>query len=439
LTIENARGLSPQDVTNLTQAVSKEAYRIRGSELMFELAQFVKDFLHKRNKPPDPRTSESFYETMVKNRLLEDQKRCEENLEKERKDREQLQNDILKRKEQLLRESRIRRNTTTSESSPRNSNSEDFRQEICDEHRRSETFFTLTGRKIQRGACLGHSMKGCINYSGIDLASGQLLYITEWSVKTADLEARGLKVESVIAEIEGKVTDLSKLRHKNLIAYEGVLCVKKKETLNILLVQEFLLGISLFSISGSLGWCPEGASLVAKGVLETLMFLHNHGVSHGNLLDSTVFMGSCGVIKLTDFSIVPFLQELINPGQLASADLPALGTLIESLIPTSGGLDMIDFITCCKSERTISSNDLLEHPFLSSMISNDHSQTPDDHNKVSMVPPRPVNLQMPFNDTSDESRLKKEFEMIGFIGKGAYGDVLKVSCLVTKQFLSFEF
>lgn len=360
----------------------------------------------------------------MKDKQEANQRKQEENLERERKIQEQLQNDILKRKEQLFRENRIRRNTA-SESSPRTSNSEDFRQEICDEHRRSESIYIpLTGRKIQRGACIGHSMKGCINYSGVDLATGELVYITEWTLKIAELEARGLKVDAIIEQIEGKVTDLGKLRHKHLIAYEGVLCLRKKEFLVILLVQEFLLGISLFSISGGLGWCVEGASMVAKGVLDALIFLHNNGVVHGNLLDSTVFMDGSGIIKLTDFSFVPFLQELMNPGQQASADLPALGTLIESLIPTPH-LEMRDFINRCKSERTISSNDLLDHPFLYSMVSNDHSQTPEEQKIVSMAPPRPA--QMPLIVSSDHSRLKTEFEMESFIGKGAYGDVLKVS------------
>lgn len=422
--IEEPRGLSTEDVASLTTTLAKEAYSRRGNESIFELSQCVKDFLHKRNKPPTARISESFYETMMKNKQISEERRLEEVLKKEREIQEQLQNDILKRKEQLLRENRARRNTT-SESSPRTSNSEDFRQEVCDEHRISESIYIpLTGRKIQRGACLGHSMKGCINYSGIDLASGQLVYITEWSFKVTDLEARGLKVDALIEEVERRVADLVKFRHKNLIAYEGVTCTRKKESLVILLFQEFLLGISLFSISGTIGWCPEGASMVAKGVLDGLIFLHNNGIVHGNILDSTVFMDNSGNIKLTDFSFVPFLQELMS-GQQSSKDFPAFGTLLESLIPTSP-LEMRNFINICKNEQFVNVLDLMEQPFLHPMVSNEHSQTPDDQKVLSMVPPRPVDIHMPFIVTSDSSRLESEFIEIGYIGKGAFGDVLKV-------------
>lgn len=395
--------------------------------MIFELCQVAETFLHDHSKPPEdvvkPPVNESFYDTMLKNKQKEK--------EQERRVQEQLKNDILKRKEQLLKESRVRR--TTSESSPCHlslSTLEDARSEVCDEHRFGETLYVpSTGRKIQKGACLGHSQKGCINYSGIDTVTGKLLYITEWSIKNAQLEARNLTAEEVFDIVEKKVDDLSKLRHKHLIGYECVLCVKKKDQVQIYLAQEFLLGISIFSISAGLGWCSEGASMVAKGVLEALIFLHNNGVSHGNLLDTTVFMDSYGSIRVTDFSIVPYLQELVS-GDQPIADLPSLGTLIETLMPTPH-VEMKDFINQCKSDRTLSGSDLLDHPFLFSI--NQHSKSPDQK-PMNLFPPaeRPqpsINVAAHFVEpliSSDTSRLKTEFETITNIGKGAYGDVLKV-------------
>lgn len=412
--------------------LNKEAYDLKGEVVIFELCQIVQGFLHEHNVAP--KVAESFYDTMLKNKQREDQKKQEEITEKERKIQEQLQNDIQKRREQLLKESRTRR-STVSESSPRHlssSNSEDMKNlvELCEEHRRSDTIhIPQSGRRFQQGACLGHSQKGCINYSGIDLTTGQLVYITEWSIKNSQLEAKNLQVDEVIEVIEKKVADLSMLRHKHLIGYECVLCVKKKDHLQILLVQEFLLGISIFSISGGLGWCSEGASMVAKGVLEALIFLHNNGVSHGNILDSTVFMDNSGNIRVTDFSLVPYLQELIG-GEQASADLPSLGTLIETLMPTPH-LEMRDFISRCKSERTLSGSDLLDHQFLYSMLANPHSHSPEEQKPISNFPPPAERHQLAINPpvpliASDHSRLQTEFETINFIGKGAYGDVLKV-------------
>lgn len=442
--LEDIKGLEDSDVVKLQNLISKEAYSLKGEVMIFELCQFIQGFLHEHNKPPKSKENvptESFYDTMLKNKQIQDQKKQDEINEKERKIQEQLQNDILKRREQLMKETRIRR-TTVSESSPRHlssSNSEDARNfyDVCEEHRKSEVIFIpSTGRKIQQGACLGHSQKSCINYSGIDLSTGKLVYITEWTIKTSRLEAKNLLVDDVIESVEKKVADLSKLRHKHLIGYECVLCVKRKDQLQIFLVQEFLLGISIFSISGGLGWGAEGASMVAKGVLEALIFLHNNGVSHGNLLDSTVFMDNSGNIRVTDFSVVPYLQELLS-GEQPSADLPSLGTLIESLMPTPH-VEMRDFINRCKSERTLSGSDLLDHPFLYSMLvtaMQPHSQSPEDQKPIANFPPpaeRPqqaISSLVPFSApliSSDHSRLQTEFETISFIGKGAYGDVLKV-------------
>jgi eukaryotic translation initiation factor 2-alpha kinase 4 len=437
LLLENPKGLKDADVARLNTQLSKEIYSLKGEVMIFELCQLVQIFLHEHNQPPKE-VNESFYDTMLKNKQIQDQKKQDELNEKERKLQEQFQNDILKRKEQLMRESRIRR-TTQSESSPRHlssSNSEDakYLQEVCDEHRGSETLYMpAAGRKIQQGACLGHSQKGCINFCGIDLSSGKLVYITEWSIKVSQIESHNLTADSFIDMVEKKVADLSKLRHKHIIGYECVCCIKKKDQVQVFLVQEFLLGISIISISGGLGWSSEGASIVAKGVLEALIFLHNNGVSHGNLLDSTVFMDSAGIIKVTDFSVVPFLQELVTGEQL-SADLPSLGTLIESLMPTPH-LEMRDFINRCKSERTLSGSDLLDHPFLYSMLLGPNLNSPDEHKAVqNFIPPadRPlstINVTPPFIApliSSDHSRLQTEFETINFIGKGAYGDVLKV-------------
>lgn len=394
----------------------------------------MQEFLHEHNKPSESevkRVSESFYDAMLKSRQLQ----TSELDERERKIQEKLQSEVNKRKEQLLRESRTRR-TTTSESSPRHlssNTSEDSRNfnEVCEDHRGSETiYFPSVGKKIQLGSCLGHSQKGCINYSGIDLTSGQLYYITEWTVRNSQLETKNLTPDTFIDLIESKINDVTKLRHKHLIYYECVMCAKKKDHLQIFIVQEFLQGISLSSISGGLGWSSESASMVAKSVLDSLIYLHNNGISHGNLLDTSVFMDSNGNIRVTDYCFVPFIEEMISTEKF-SPDLPALGALIESLMPTPT-LEMRDFISLCKSERTLSGSELVDHPFLFSTILDQNSHRSDDpRTKVnerphSMVVSQQVPLMPLSSITTNYSRVTQEFDVINFIGKGAYGDVLKV-------------
>lgn len=187
--------------------------------------------------------------------------------------------------------------------------------------------------------------------------------MTEWTIKYSQLEQKcgngghcywlaaepkcsgNHRVDDVIASIEKQVATLSQLRHKNLIQYECVLCIKRKEGLIVYLVQDFLLGTSLLSISSNLGWCIEGVRMVARGVLDALVFLHNKGVSYSHIMDSTVFMDNTGTLRCTDYSLVPNLLELVDGiGQRSmQGDLPAFGTLIESLM-ASHTYEMRDFI-----------------------------------------------------------------------------------------------
>lgn len=128
--------------------------------------------------------------------------------------RQQLRDEVLKRKEELKSENRIRRDTlrrSLSESSPthqhntsssENSDPNAYAMKTtseCMEHRRSDVLiFTTVGRKFTKGSCLGHSIKGCTTFSGIDTDSGQLVYITEWNFKYSLLEQRNIAVEDFV-------------------------------------------------------------------------------------------------------------------------------------------------------------------------------------------------------------------------------------------------
>lgn len=243
-------------------------------------------------------------------------------------------------------------------------------------------------------------------------------------------KCNGHSIEDIIQSIEKQVLSLSQLSHKNLISYECVLCMKKKEGLVLYLVQDFVLGTSVNSITGFLGWCIEGASIVARGVLDALIYLHNRGVSHNNLYDSTVFMDNSGSIRITDFALVPYLLDLNGAQKTYSNDLPALGMLIESLSPIPHA-DMRDFIERCKSSRTLSASDLLEHPFLrptnpgTVQVRNLPITTLAQATTEAVKERRPTTVTPP-SINSGRSRLSTEFEELNWLGEGAYGDVLKV-------------
>lgn len=225
---------------------------------------------------------------------------------------------------------------------------------------------------------------------------------------------------------------LSHTRHKNLVSYEAVLCLRRKEGVVIYLLQDFVHGTTVNSISNSLGWSYSGVSTIAKGVLDALIYLHNKGISHSNIDDSSVFLDNSGVCRVTDFSLVSYLSYLMGASRDSKqpgGDLPALGHLIESLLQLPNP-DMFDFIEQCKSERTLTASDLLEHPFLSPERSNGANSLQPlmlHEKKVSELPMRTTIM------TSGHSRLQTEFEVLQWLGQGAYGDVLKVKNILDNR------
>ncbi|XP_049298688.1 eIF-2-alpha kinase GCN2 [Anopheles funestus] len=454
LELKNVVGLSDSLVREFTEKLQQLADDLKGEVMIFELANTVQAFLHQYNVPPKG----SFYDEMLANQQKQALARqntlqAEENLK-----RQAMQDELQRRKKELERTRRESRQSL-NDSSPMHrlhstSSTENSDGAFCFDHRRSELLNFRGGRKVLRGSCLGHSQRGCIAYAGIDQQTGELVYLTEWTLyydsepMAESRTVRGRPVETVVGDMERLMDSLIPLKHKHLIAYEGILCRMGKEALTLFVVQEFILGTSLFSISGSLGWSVEGASMVAKGTLEALIYLHNNGVSHDNLSDSTVFMDNAGMVRVADFRLIPYIQELgeghhLLHQSLRSSDLPALGGLIEALLAPHS--EMKDFVERCKSERTISATELLDHPFLRpTLMQTDHTtavgqqqltvavqKTQHGNGQRSEAGQQHLVPYMPLvmNGTGagqEKSRIQTEFELLSYLGKGAYGDVLKV-------------
>lgn len=271
------------------------------------------------------------------------------------------------------------------------------------------------------------------------------MYITEWSFKYSQLESKctincqndsnkcsGHSIDELITGIETEIMHLSQIRHKNLGNYEGVACFKRKEGVIIYLMQEFVHGTSINCITNSLGWSNSGVSIVAKGIIEALIYLHNNGISHSNIDAGSVFMDNSGVCRVTDFSFISYMNYLTGvskTGKQTGGDIPALGHLVESMLQLPNP-DMFDFIEQCKSERTLTASDLLEHPFvLPHRVKNEIAGP-------ILVRERKVTDLAPMHKVhtlTGRSRLETEFEVMQWLGEGAYGDVLKVKNILDNR------
>lgn len=71
--LKNSKGLSNALVEQLQKELENEAFNLRGEEMIFQLAQYVEQFLHKHNKP----SSKSFYDEMLKRQKEKEEKELE--------------------------------------------------------------------------------------------------------------------------------------------------------------------------------------------------------------------------------------------------------------------------------------------------------------------------------------------------------------------------
>lgn len=102
-------------------------------------------------------------------------------------------------------------------------------------------------RQVHRGKCLGHSGKGSIVYAGVDMTTGELLAVTEWSLKcgtTGDsLEGDTTDLQHAmkqIGSIEQELNHLHKLHHPNMVHYLNMKYMQSKDNIVIYILQEFV-------------------------------------------------------------------------------------------------------------------------------------------------------------------------------------------------------
>lgn len=81
IVLENGRGISNAVVSQLQKDLEERAKEMQGEEMIFQLAQYVEEFLFKHNKP----AAKSFYDEMLKRQYEEEQKnRKAQEIEKDR-------------------------------------------------------------------------------------------------------------------------------------------------------------------------------------------------------------------------------------------------------------------------------------------------------------------------------------------------------------------
>ncbi|XP_064459751.1 eIF-2-alpha kinase GCN2-like [Ornithodoros turicata] len=296
--------------------------------------------------------------------------------------------------------------------------------ESCNNHGPHETlaFEGRSGKTLRvfRGACNGHSSRGCVVFDGIDVDSGTYVSVVEWTRMTAE----------DVAPIERELqSTLLELRHSALLHYLGSLFVPERGAFYLL--QEFARGSSLRSyVSRAIN--IDGAQLrrYLQGILQALAYLHEHSVAHQDLRDSDVFIDG-DVVRVANYSLSYKLAALRHGirAKKKKGDVYQLGLLAHTLvkgqkeetdniIPSDDHFqDFLRRCSCEQEEYRWSCNQLLSHPF----IIGETSISPAISDVVDFEPAVPLS-----HTALTCSRLQADFDMLGELGRGGFGRVFKV-------------
>ncbi|XP_053995290.1 eIF-2-alpha kinase GCN2 isoform X3 [Hylaeus anthracinus] len=317
-------------------------------------------------------------------------------------------------------------------------------------------------RQVYRGNCMGHSTKGSVVYAGVDMTTGELFAITEWTFKISNTidENNMQHITKQIGSLEQEINHLHKLHHPNLVRYLNMKYLEDGDAALIYVLQEFVIGTSCsFFLAENIPVDIDLFRYLATGILLALKFLHENNVVHKDLRDTSIYIDRTGTVKVSDYSLNKRLSDiyqtytLVKPEQEfpsiqgrggKKADIYRFGALMFSLLNgviASGDKidptvitqpDLQDFLLKCLTNderKRWSAEQLLQHTFIKAPLVRALSppKVPRrDEQKNHEPEETDTDIRQYLPPLGGHSRITNEFEVLEWLGKGAFGDVLKV-------------
>nr|CAI5827878.1 unnamed protein product [Callosobruchus analis] len=306
----------------------------------------------------------------------------------------------------------------------------------------------FSNRVIQRGSCIRHSSKNHISFSGIDTESGDLVIVDEWNIIVGNKDFTSMQRQ--ISSIEQEMNYLTRLRHRNLVKYYNMKYHFEEDVLKVFILKEFVYGSNCSSLflSPNVKVDLDQLKYIAKGTLIALDYLHRNNVVHKDIKDSCIYLSDSGHIKISNYSIHRRLYDLFSrthDNYSKKTDIFKFGGLLLSLlqgniisdsnmeVPTWIQPDLFDFLTRCLSREELNrpaANELLNHAFFQNkqVVKFTTKQAEEEVEVHRNNSPEVVlnELQSLSQMSNGQSRINNEFEFLQHLGKGAYGDVIKV-------------
>ncbi|XP_071832965.1 eIF-2-alpha kinase GCN2-like isoform X2 [Apostichopus japonicus] len=305
----------------------------------------------------------------------------------------------------------------------------------------------------------------------MDISNGHLNFIREWKMQwkhgkgrkpLPDEEQSADNCLKSLASVEQELLSLLKLSHPNLVHYLAMNSSQGKDSTTVQLLMEFVGSSTLRHKIRSGRRVPFSIlRQYAVDLLSALSYLHKKAVVHKQLSPGSVFLDVSGQLKLANYSICRRLNDLCEvmsegkqsvrfseektfgarggkKGDVLKYGLILLGVLKEDPdvqmpceIPQDLPPELKDFLERCldTDERNRASvNVLEEHPFVKLGLAMDTCLMSAENKEQNGDSP---SREVAEEETSevrvlDNSRLNMEFEVLGNIGKGGFGNVFRV-------------
>uniref|UniRef100_A0A915AH84 non-specific serine/threonine protein kinase n=1 Tax=Parascaris univalens TaxID=6257 RepID=A0A915AH84_PARUN len=434
--LENAKGVSADDLTLLRAVLTKKAEEMKGTEVIMELCHLVQEFLYERNKPP----TGSFHDGMLlqKAAVEHEQKRL-------RASSEQRERDAVVAFEEMRKERLLWKEAEDEERSPtRDLFGSELVRCVDGVERRICRIDEETSRRDRPHAF-------CSEWTAMEPGFNREILVSEWSFEYSLRKKAARKseftVEPFVSRLEWVQDEMLKLSRltrvdQSLYPYT-LLAIQKKALTSTNVSVRILYGQLIDRNDLAIARCLHSLESqqevllprLAAQLVYAMRWLHESHLYHGALNSSTLWMTNKRFFRFSDYMLRSCVDELCevfkhcangdtNFGATLRTeknqrrkDLSQIGTLFEELRSSTKNSVLRDhfdkFIRDCQSAKSI--DQLIDHPFFNqgggdlmspSLVSVTSSESADDFER------------------NPHSRLKNEFFYIDFLGRGGFGDVI---------------
>lgn len=479
ITFSDPENMEPEHVEELEETVKARVAECvaenealdQAMSFVYQITEEIRSFLSGCSDP------ESLHEKMLKRQQLKEEEEAKAKAEQRDRKNHHLQAQIT--------EEMHRKDTHMGSKYSLFDHSDSM--ELSPQSRRSRSRSMLTtsgelGRRVgvqgimerkvdfaySTGKLVGKGTFGVI-YKGMNRATHSIIAISELRLPIKSLVSASARSQSVDMDVlQQRIDKLTTIRHESIATTQGCEIERSHDGDTVFRIfQDYIAGGSLDSMLRNFGMISE--SQLAKytmQIVSAMAALHSNDLVHGSLSNSNIMFDSNGTVKLVDCGVKHALataHHVIQPphDDMVLSDIWDIGAAVVSMatagkvllfgqgrnrrakavaLPGAMSSDAQEFVYVCTRGRGSlqSASQLLQQPFLAAAyhehlankrLSDLHSCSAVSLDVDSKLGQSPSSSSL-LTTSAHISRYAIEFKEMEKLGKGGFGEVMKVRHLL---------